>query len=757
MVKERRKLWERLGASSNAGGTAPQGYAHLLDAVAPASKVGSGGAQQASGPAGSGRIAGGGRQRGATRTVLRMGYSAHREKFAKALRLELEEEMARAAERLESWDAGRLQREGYALFGLRGMHEGTLQRDAIVRVLIPRGRDPATNPSPVNDPNGGPPRRQFMMGQELPFHRFGQGDMVSLVEGDVHDTSGKIAVQGVVMERSMHFLKIAVNEEDEFRVLAARRLRLDLSANTIAHDRALAALVAFAEPGGMPGYDKTSAGARLSATAYSPLQRALVGIPDGGGTLESIAAVPPPRGGSAGVPANYPGGLKAVLAANTNVGQLNPSQQAAVKRALGRTLSVWQGPPGTGKTRTLMAFIEAAVAVAVAAGFGTSGGGGGKTRGPVVLACAASNVAVDNIVEGLVQRGKAGGRLKVVRLGSPAKVQPWLAATTLGAQAALTPPGKRAASLRAEARGDNSVRGAAFRRQAFGLEKAAAELVLSNADVVCATCVGAGDDLLEAYTFRVAVVDEATQCTEPAALIPLSKGLSGVLVGDARQLPPTVISPAAAGAGLGCSLFERLERLGLKPDLLDRQYRMHPALAQFPSAAFYGGRVSSDPTPQSRPLPAGLDWPSPRGAVPLAFVEVDGGQEQRAPDGLSIFNAAEARAAIAVVERLLAAAPQPVGSSGGASVGGRVSVGSAGEIGVIAPYAAQVRVLQELWAESQRRRGGGEGGDRGGPSLASGRQRSAPQPISGGRGRQAATTQGSSGTRSAEERNYPKP
>jgi hypothetical protein len=47
---------------------------------------------------------------------------------------------------------------------------------------------------------------------------------------------------------------------------------------------------------------------------------------------------------------------------------------------------------------------------------------------------------------------------------------------------------------------------------------------------------------------------------------------------------------------------------------------MHPKLAEFPSLAFYEGRVGSDPTPESRPLPLGLDWPSRRGAVPLAFV-----------------------------------------------------------------------------------------------------------------------------------------
>jgi hypothetical protein len=42
---------------------------------------------------------------------------------------------------------------------------------------------------------------------------------------------------------------------------------------------------------------------------------------------------------------------------------------------------------------------------------------------------------------------------RVGRLGSPAKVQPWLVATTLGAQAAHTTPGRKAAALRESVRG----------------------------------------------------------------------------------------------------------------------------------------------------------------------------------------------------------------------------------------------------------------------------------------------------------------
>ena len=56
--------------------------------------------------------------------------------------------------------------------------------------------------------------------------------------------------------------------------------------------------------------------------------------------------------------------------------------------------------------------MEAAVAVAAAQG--------ARGRGPIVLACAASNVAVDNMVEGLVRGGGGGGgggQFKVVRRG----------------------------------------------------------------------------------------------------------------------------------------------------------------------------------------------------------------------------------------------------------------------------------------------------------------------------------------------------
>ena len=64
-----------------------------------------------------------------------------------------------------------------------------------------------------------------------------------------------------------------------------------------------------------------------------------------------------------------------------------------------------------------------------------------------------------------------------------------------------------------------------------------------------------------------------------------------VLAGDPNQLPPTVKSQRAASQGLTHTLFDNILHGGVDQKLLDMQYRMHPLIAQFPSTAFYGGRV----------------------------------------------------------------------------------------------------------------------------------------------------------------------
>lgn len=84
-----------------------------------------------------------------------------------------------------------------------------------------------------------------------------------------------------------------------------------------------------------------------------------------------------------------------------------------------------------------------------------------------------------------------------------------------------------------------------------------------------------------------------------------------ILVGDHCQLGPVVMCKRAARAGLAQSLFERLVLLGIRPLRLEVQYRMHPALSEFPSNLFYEGSLQNGVFAEERRL-KGVDFPFPQ-------------------------------------------------------------------------------------------------------------------------------------------------
>lgn len=127
-----------------------------------------------------------------------------------------------------------------------------------------------------------------------------------------------------------------------------------------------------------------------------------------------------------------------------------------------------------------------------------------------------------------------------------------------------------------------------YRRELRKLEKE----IIGHSDIVCCTCSSAFDSRLRRFHFDYLLVDEATQATEPEILLPMLKGPRQViLIGDHMQLGPVVLSKEAATGGMNRSLFERMVKLGLRPVRLEVQYRMHPALSQFPSESYYDGKL----------------------------------------------------------------------------------------------------------------------------------------------------------------------
>lgn len=274
---------------------------------------------------------------------------------------------------------------------------------------------------------------------------------------------------------------------------------------------------------------------------------------------------------------------------------------------------------------------------------------GGEAHSPI-LATSDSNIAVDNLVEGCAAVG-----LSVVRLGRPEAIRPELLRYCID-----RPPSSY------NNNGQSYTSSSAFKERLK---------TLKNAQVICCTCIGSGGDILDAMTFDRVLVDEATQATEPAVLVPLMRGCRQlVLVGDHCQLPPTVLSTRAEEEGHGVPLFSRMVACGVPPFMLDTQYRMHPCIAMFPSDLFYGGKLLNGVTsPERRPL-AGFPWP--REEFPVAFIPVRGIEMD---DGVSKYNELEAEAACRAVQSLLE--------------GGQCTLS---DIAVVTPYAAQARLIRRM-------------------------------------------------------------
>jgi hypothetical protein len=150
--------------------------------------------------------------------------------------------------------------------------------------------------------------------------------------------------------------------------------------------------------------------------------------------------------------------------------------------------------------------------------------------------------------------------------------------------------------------------------------------------LIFTTCIGSGLGLLRSETFDTVIIDEASQQTEPASLVPLAKGCKkAILVGDHVQLRATVQQHAVLSQ-FEISLFERLY---LQPNsapnsndiakvMLDTQYRMHSSICAFPSAEFYQNKLQTGISDNSRPLPpSDFPWSTPpsKDHARMIFVE----------------------------------------------------------------------------------------------------------------------------------------
>jgi superfamily I DNA and/or RNA helicase len=471
--------------------------------------------------------------------------------------------------------------------------------------------------------------------KDLGVHRFRQGDIVLISK---KDPLKETPLEGTIYSTTRNSIKIVFS--DLPKNIRKDTWRLDKGANRIAYDRMKDGLnTIFEEDGG------------------APLRELLLGmVHDPSGTASLI----PELGGARG--------RKTTFAPD-----LNEPQLIAAKAAVERRLTLIQGPPGTGKTHTAVRILESWAKQDVGS----------------ILAVADSNVAVDNLLEGLLARG-----VRAVRLGQPVKVREKLRLATIDAKMEIHPLrrdldtqldlneklSRRISSMKGKEKGlahrDIKKGWKEIRR----IENQIRDDILDKAQVICCTCIGSGNEILDGRRFPQVLIDESTQATEPAALVPLVRGARQVvLVGDHKQLPPTVLSFRAEENGLKRSLFERLIGLGIEPLLLTTQYRMHPAISKFPNQQFYSNKLIDGVNSKERPAPAGLLWPDWEN--PVAFVPINGG-ETVSPDGTSRENPLEVSWVLKILEDLLEAGEL-----------------TQKDIGIITPYAGQVRAIRNSMSE----------------------------------------------------------
>jgi regulator of nonsense transcripts 1 len=331
--------------------------------------------------------------------------------------------------------------------------------------------------------------------------------------------------------------------------------------------------------------------------------------------------------------------------------ELNHSQVEAVKNVLQKPLSLIQGPPGTGKTVTSATIVYHLV----------------KQNQGKVLVCAPSNVAVDQLAEKIHSTG-----LKVVRLCAKSReaVQSPVEMLTLHYQVRhLNTTDKKELHRIHTAKEQQGELSQSDEKKYRALKRSTEREILNAADVICCTCVGAGDPRLNGFRFKQVLIDESTQATEPECLIPIVKGAKQVvLVGDHCQLGPVIMCKKAARAGLSRSLFERLVMLGVRPIRLQVQYRMHPSLSEFPSNTFYEGTLQNGVTKDDRFM--NVDFPWPHQDAPMLFYN-SVGQEEYSASGTSYLNRTEADMVEKIVTRLLKSGVMPQ------------------QLGVVTPYEGQ--------------------------------------------------------------------
>ncbi|NWS94157.1 SETX helicase, partial [Mionectes macconnelli] len=425
------------------------------------------------------------------------------------------------------------------------------------------------------------------------------------------------------------------------------------------------------------------------------------------------------------------------------VNEYNEDQKRAIETAYAMVkqhpglpkICLIHGPPGTGKSKTIVGLLSRVLRENTR-NEKTARKKNSKMKPNRFLVCAPSNAAVDELMKKIIVAFKEKcqnkqeplgncGDIKLVRLGAEKAINNEVRGFSLDKQVEhrmKRKPGdsdqdiqKKKAALdqkldmlsrqramhRCEKREsqmlDEEIARLAKERQQLASQqkevrghsqKVQADIILES-DIICCTLSTSGGSLLEStFTrqghdpFSCVIVDEAGQSCEVETLIPLIHRCNKlILVGDPKQLPPTVKSVKAQQYGYDQSLMARLQRLleeqvqrnvlhSLPVVQLTVQYRMHPDICLFPSNYVYGKTLKTARAIEENRCSS--DWPF----QPYLIFDVADGREERDCDSYS--NPREVKLVMELI-RTIKEKRKDLGVR---------------RIGIITPYSAQKKRIQ---------------------------------------------------------------
>ncbi|XP_051008450.1 DNA replication ATP-dependent helicase/nuclease DNA2 [Acomys russatus] len=338
--------------------------------------------------------------------------------------------------------------------------------------------------------------------------------------------------------------------------------------------------------------------------------------------------------------------------ANILKGLNKPQRQAMKKVLLSKDYTLIVGMPGTGKTTTICALVR----ILSACGFS-------------VLLTSYTHSAVDNILLKL-----AKFKMGFLRLGQSHKVHPDIQRFT-----------------EEELCRSRSIKSLAHLEELYNSHL-----------IVATTCMGINHPIFSRKTFDFCIVDEASQISQPICLGPLFFSRRFVLVGDHQQLPPLVVNREARALGMSESLFKRLERKESAVVQLTVQYRMNSKIMSLSNKLTYEGKLECG---SDRVANAALTLPNLKDVKlslefyadysnnpwlarvfepdnPVCFLNTDKVPAPEQTENGGVSNITEARLIVFLTATFIKAGCSP------------------SDIGIIAPYRQQLRIINDLLARA---------------------------------------------------------